>query len=271
MAEPEPTPTPEPEPDKVTLELDQDFLGSVPENFKKDGAFQPDSLLKSWTDQSRTIKELQASKGDIVEKPEDYTLDLSGDEALGANAKKVLRPDKESGEDPFVADFRKEAHDLGISKQQFDGVMKWYINRQGPLMDPPIDQAAELQKVGDNAQSRVDYLDKLHETLVTNGTLTEDEAHEFWLTRSSAAGIKLVEKLLKQGGGSINIPGDIKAEDTAANAAELRKKMREIGELRDKNEITPGEANRRMTTLKGEYEKVFGTEVAGTSLVLDEE
>ena len=257
--------------DPVTIELSQEFLGTIPENFMKDDAFNPESLLKSWTDQTAEIKRLQATKPDVPESAEGYELNLGDDEALNANAKKVLRPDKESGIDPFVKEFKEAGHGLGLSKEQFDGILKWYINRQGPLMDPPIDQAAELAKVGDNAQSRVDYLDKLHETLVGNGTLTEAEAHEFWLTRSSAAGITLVEKLLKQGGGNLTIPKDIKPEETAANAAELRKKMREITEARDKNEITSGDASRKLAALQEEYKKVYGDEVAGTSVVLEEQ
>lgn len=267
---PKPSEGDPPADDVVDIKVPKADLEGIPDNFLKDGQFSPGSLVKSWKDQQNQIKDLNAKVKPAVEDPKEYKLTIPEDDKdLTANAAKVLKTDEKLGEDPIVHDFRSIAHKHNLSQEAFEGILQWYVNRQGPLMEPPIDQKAELEKLGPDGQKAIDYVDSVRETLKANGTLDDDMYNEMWLTCSSAAGIKLVKALLQQGGG-MKLPTDLTPEDKAVSAEKLKQKVRELMEKRDKGEITAAAADREYAAIQEQYKDIVGSEQGGSSLVMTE-
>ena len=241
--------TPPGEGDPVSLELSAEQFNGIPEQFRKDGTVQVEALVKSWKDQQDHIK--QSGNHRPPENASDYSFEAGEDETLKENMDKVLRPDEKTGEDPMVHAFRDEAHKLGLSQDQFHGVLAFYANKQGPQMEPPIDPEAEQKKLGVNWERQTNYVREVRKNLEANGTLSDDMVGEMRLAGQTAAGVRMLTALIKYGGGSTVIP-KLDQTDKASTREELQAEIRKITEARDNGEITEAVANRRFQAVPAE-------------------
>lgn len=207
MAKAEATPAPEatpeapPAPDKAELQAQQPSYGNelkrfeepavsveipegLPERFLKDGKPDYTNLTKSYVELDRAFKtkteELREQVKaemfkDRPEKPEAYAV-----------------PDQFKGtipdDSPVLEWWREQAHNAGMSQEAFnDGITK-YIERAQALFDPEKEKA----KLGDNADARIDAV-----RTWTEKNFDDSEREVLSQTMSSAAGIKLLEKMMR--------------------------------------------------------------------------
>ena len=270
---PEVTPNIEPSGDLVEFKFDKAIVDSVPDNFiKTEGEGDDQSKVidlqaftKSWKDQQAHIQ----SKGfQPPDKPEAYVFDADDDETK-ENAAKALRVDEKLGEDPILHEFRTAAHDLGITQKQFQGIIKFFVNKQGPMMDPPIDPEAEKKKLGADWQKQVAYIAEVRKNLQANGTLNDDMVQEMRLMGQTAAGVQAMRALLAYGGGAVVVP-KLNTENKAARREELQQELRELNEKRNKGEISELAASRRYQEIQNKMTEIVGEGEGGTSLVFQE-
>ena len=259
--------------DLVEFKFDQAVVEGVPENFIKtegEGVEQSKvidlaAFTKSWKDQQSYI---QSKSFEPPEKPEEYKFEASSDEAK-ENATKAFRVDEKLGEDPILHEFRKAAHDLGITQKQFQGVVEFFVNKQGPALDAPIDPEAEKKKLGADWQKQVNYVAEVRRNLEANGTLDDDMVTEMRLAGQTAAGVKMMRALLAYGGGNVVIP-KIEGDNKVSRRDDIQKQLRELSEKRSKQEISEAEANRRYKELTDAYIEIVGDGHQGTSIVFTE-
>lgn len=259
--------------DLVEFKFDQAVVEGVPENFiKTEGEGDDQSRVidlaaftKSWKDQQSFIQSKTYAPPD---NPADYTFEASDDDTK-ANAAKAFKVDEKLGEDPIVHEFRDAAHKLGISQKQFQGIIEFFVNKQGPMMDPPINAEDEMRKLGADAQKQIAYVVEARKNLTANGTLDDDMVQEMRLAGTTAAGVKLLCALLAYGGGNTVIP-KLDTTTKAVRRDELQKELRELTEKRNKGEISEQAANRRFQEIHEKMAEVVGDGEGGTSIVFSE-
>ena len=252
------------DPDSVTATFKK---SDIPDNFIKNGEFAADSLIKAWKDANDEVRQLRKSKAatDAPDKPDGYDYALTEDQQQ--MAAKVLRPGEDGSEDPVLANFRQFAHEESMSKDLYGKLVRWYIETTAPLIPDPVDQKAELGKLGTHAQKIIDATDSFGETMKANGLFDEAMAQEFRLTCSSAAGIKMINAIRDHYGES---PIPVQLHRQAAqtdSAADLDAKVGDIAKRRAAGEITEEQADRELAAAMEGYEEIYGTEPTGRSIV----
>lgn len=165
----------------------------VPEKFWKDGRIDLENAFKSYseletrftTKTEELLKQLDADRRkNLPESPDKYEVQL-GEEAP------IAKEDLETH--PAVDWWRKTAHEAGLPPEKFnEGVAQLVgILTQGP------DLEAEAAKLGENAKVRIEAVSQWAQT-------TFKEPEEFvavQLLGTSAAGIKVLERLMGKGPG----------------------------------------------------------------------
>ena len=247
------------------LKLTREQFEAVPENFRKDGEVLFDSLVKSWSDAQALI----LNKGyQPPEKDADYKFEPVDDD-MKANAAKALQVDEKLGEDPIINAFRPVAHELRLTQDQWQGIIGFFVNQQGPLMEEPIDRKAEEAKLGADWQKKSNYLAQVRQTLEANGSFDKDMVEEMRLAGQTAAGVKMMIGLLGHGKDGVVVPR-LDETKTAARRDEIQGKLKKLAEDRDAGKITETAANRQYKELMEEMEQVVGPEQGGTSVVFTE-
>jgi hypothetical protein len=102
----------------------------------------------------------------------------------------------QGGEDPVSGWFREFAHKEGWSQDQAQRVYSGYLGMLSQAVGPPVDPRAELQKLGPNGQGLVESLYMKGRQWVEHGVLSEDDFEEYKLMAGTAAGIKVMHKIL---------------------------------------------------------------------------
>ena len=252
------------DPDALTVTLKR---SDIPDNFIKDGEFAAGSLVKAWKDANEEVRELRKAKApaDVPDKPDDYVYALTEDQQQ--MAEKVLQPGEDGSEDPVLADFRQFAHDRQMPKGLYGDIVRWYIETTAPLIPDPVDQKAEISKLGTHAQQIIDATDAFGEQMKANGLFDDAMAKEFRITASSAQGIKMLNAI-RDHYGEPPVPVQLHQQAVqTGDASDLDAKMGDIARKRAAGELTEDQANREAAALDAEYEKIYGTDPARTSIV----
>ena len=247
----------------LTIEVSRE---TIPQNFfNKEGEFQIESLTKAWKDGQDTIRDLQNAKTAAPETPDNY--EYTFDDDVKPLAEKVLQTGEDGAEDPILSEFRKFAHTEQMSNEQFNKVVNWYVSKTAALIPDPVDQDAEIKKLGNNAQAIIDGTDKFIENLKASGLVDDAQYNELRITCSSAAGIQALQAI-RNFYGEAAVP-NMRPEDivNTPNAAELDKKMGDIHRRRLKGEIDDRQADAEIQQLDQEFENVYGTAPGGSSIV----
>lgn len=243
--------------------------------FKERPAWLPEEFFDKETGEAR-FEKLAQSRQDLrakmgkgehkaPEKPEGYKVDIPED--LKEAAERVLLPDEETGEDPLVTEFRSFAHERNISQETFNDIVSWFVRTTEAFTPPPIDQDAELRKLGSNSQAMIDQTLAFGDRLRKTGAIGDAEYEEFRLTCASAAGVKLINAIRSSYGEQP--VALLKASETAGgeSAADLAKQQGDIARDLAAGKISEEEANRRQAVLDKKFERTYGTEPAGSSVV----
>lgn len=177
----------------------------LPDRFLKDGKPDWSNLTKSYVELDRAFK----SKTEDLK--EQLKAEMFKDRPEKADDYKI--PEGLDGEAPLLGWWRDQAHTMGLSQKQFDEGIARFVEHVGAEMDP----AKEIAKLGENGQARVDAVDAW-----VNATFTEpDELKAVLLMGSTAAGVKVLEKLMN--GGKTLVMDDDPVPNAALTADELRK------------------------------------------------
>jgi len=131
--------------------------------------------------------------------------------------------------DPLLAAFGEAALSAGLKPEQFDKVAAHIAGKLGRgevLLDGmpgPIDEAAELKKLGENGAVIVESVAGRLKALRQSGAMTEDEAKMAQSIGATAEGVSLLRALLSAG--SAEIPGGnpIPARSGTMSEAEFHK------------------------------------------------
>tara|TARA_B100001146_G_C16165169_1_gene427514 strand:+ start:397 stop:1185 length:789 start_codon:yes stop_codon:yes gene_type:complete len=95
-------------------------------------------------------------------------------------------------QNPQYVEFGKTAHDLGLNQNQFNSVMDLYVRNEMAFMP---DKKAEMQKLGDNGQARIERID-----LWSKANLTDDAYNAVVKNATTGEFILAMEELIQKTG-----------------------------------------------------------------------
>lgn len=149
----------------------------MPENFIKDGKPDYESLAKSWRDLRGKI-----SKG-AHNAPADGKYDTS---KFGEN----------SDDNPMANTMAGWAKENGLSQAQFDDLVdRLQTNAKQILESDIVDPAAEMAKLGPNANAMVNGMVDWARGLVNKGIWSKDDFEEFKIMGGTARGLQALVKI----------------------------------------------------------------------------
>jgi len=220
----------------------------LPEQFwdadKKE--IKAEAMSKSWAD-FRTQASTKA--GQAPKTPAEYQLNL---------------PDgmRVADDDKLVGEFRKAAHEAGLSNDAFNKVVT-AVMKSGVLDVQPVDTAAELAKLGPQGQAMVNINTQWGKQLVESGVWTQEDFNEMVVLGSTAEGIRAFNKLREYYGGEKIPMGD----GTGSNMPSVNAWYAKHGEIdqasgRLRMEVDP--VFRKQVEDEGKL--LFGTDPARSSI-----
>ena len=254
----------------------------LPEQFhdKDSGEVRIESLVKSWKDGqdviANRVKELpddaikaaglmKVPEGAVSE-PTGYEVAIAAD--LAESSKRVLVPSEElGGEDVMVHRFRDVAAKHRMSGAAFNDCINFYIKESVAVLPAPIDQKAEMAKLGPQAQNVLNATNGFGEALKAQGLIDDAAFEEYRLCCASAPGVLMIQAIRDYYGEK---PIPVQMQQAAVNAADagaLRAEQAEIVQLAQDGKIDDREAQRRYDLLQDKYRKHFGEDAAGSSMV----
>jgi hypothetical protein len=180
-------------------------VADAPTGYWPDGISDRYASMRGVDDKS-TIDALLADITGRATPPEDpkgYKLQLSDE---------LVKRFPEMEKDPVLDIWRDVAHKNGFNDQQFNGAISQLYGQliEKGLMDPPINADAELEKLmpprgtqterNASALKRVNVVHDNINGLVTNGTISKEEARPLQGLASTAVGIQTLEKIFSSMG-----------------------------------------------------------------------
>tara|TARA_B100000745_G_scaffold295464_1_gene239574 strand:+ start:682 stop:1470 length:789 start_codon:yes stop_codon:yes gene_type:complete len=122
-------------------------------------------------------------------------------------------------ENEQYVEFGKTAHNLGLNQEQFNSVMDLYVRNEMAYMP---DKKAELTKLGDNGQARIERID-----LWAKANLTEQSYNSVVKQATSGEFIIAMEELIRKTGSSdLEGQGDMQKQGPL-DRGELEQMMRD--------------------------------------------
>lgn len=151
--------------------------GDTPEWFKAD-------KYGTVSDQAKAYKELEVRFGSFTGAPEEYTVNLSDE--LKEKGIEI------TSDDPLYEEALKFAKETNMNQEGFDNMLNLYAMSKVAETDA-INQhkAEELASLGDNAQARVDNLNKWGKA-----NLSDELYNGFQEMATSANAVRAMEKLV---------------------------------------------------------------------------
>lgn len=241
----------------VSLTAD-DNPDTAPKSPYEPGGERPDWLDKTlWDDEAKDIRKdavlealeqekarakglrdkLAKGAGKAPESPDAYKAELDEDLAK-------IAPDN----DPLVQEFRKTSHELNLTNEQFDGIMKMvtgFIGKsQGQTLEDALSnlseeeraeyekkqQAAieeykkqEYAKIGPNAPRIARAINEWGRQLEAQGHFSEEERKVFNSFGHDANSIKVLNKLRTMMGSGGEIPLDVVDSDSVPSDTEIHR------------------------------------------------
>lgn len=151
--------------------------GDAPEWFKSD-------KYKSVDEQAKAYNELESKFGSFTGSPENFEVNIS--EELKEAGVEI------DSDDPLMESAMKFAKDSNMDQKGFDGMVELYAMSQiaeGQAIE--ANKAEQMKALGNNAQTRVDNLGKW-----ATANLSEDQFQDFQELSQTAAGVKVLEKMV---------------------------------------------------------------------------
>ncbi len=172
-------------------------------------------------------RETISKAGEVPAKPEEYTLDLADDIKA-----KLLKPG-EDGVDPMLSKFQHIAHEFGVSKKAFNGMIgKLYetfaeqMAEQEKNAPPPLDFDYKDMGGADKAKPTVDAVTAWANGLKASGKLDDGDLQEIQLLSLHTPGLRVLSKL-REMTGEKPIPANLdgKGGGAALTEADLNKRV----------------------------------------------
>lgn len=184
----------------ANLELDKQFLGDQPS--------APDTISRLYN-AYKGSREAISKFGSVPEKPDAYQIDKAPE------IQKLFGDPDDKG----MQLLREAAQKAGLTDRQFPVLLNTFAKSfvDAGILPAPIDPKAEAQKLvgrdfrGNDAElvaeakRRESAAEAWADGLVTNGTLTDEEAANLKTFTGTAAGIQTLEKLQRLAGGGVGI------------------------------------------------------------------
>lgn len=240
-------------PTKLTFKDRPDWL-QEPFWDKKTGEVDVQALSES-----HNLLKTKLSRGEhnVPKDPESYKLELP-DDLKDTEARALLN----GSDDPVVTWFRKFAHEEKFSEATAAKAYEGFMRVAADLLPEEIDPKMVVKRLGPNALGILRHTENFGLTLLKNGTWNQEEfnAHRAWL--QDEVDITAFQKL-RESYGERTPPLVTQVPEGAMSRAELRQKMGELVKAADAGDQT---AQVKHDALMKDYEKLYGTEPAGTSL-----
>lgn len=246
------------EPPATVLKLDA-CPEWLPSNFfnAETGEVDVQALAKSQSDLRKQV----SAKGEVPESADGY--ELTAEEDL-AEFEAALVVSGENGEkDPVVSAFLEACHASGIPAPAVNAVYNAYLKAAGAFIPAPLDRDGEMRALGTKGPAIVDLIETKVKSMFNGGVITAEERDRIagWMT--SAQDVRALHKLMESYG-EIGIPVGPAVTTGAKSVDELRSEMQAVMKLASEGDPS---AQRRYEALQAEYEKTYGTDPAGSSIV----
>lgn len=171
--------------------------------------------------------------------------------------------------DPMVASFKQFAHERGIGPKLAQDMLSWYLDQAVQSMPEPPDPKRELEALGRNGQAVIQFLGKEMTELKSVGLFNDEDIESFKLAAFDGAGARMMMKLISHYTGGHPLPTSLPTEGVPSKS-ELDQRYNEViteGPHKGKRRVDVDPAYRQ--EMQELYEKVYGTEPAGTSQVFE--
>ena len=230
----------------------------IPEQFwdKAKGEVNTAAALKSYAESQSQVtklveenKKLKGASPKAPAKAEDYKFEAPAD------MKDAIKSD-----DPGLGVFRKVAHKMGVSQEQFQAGLTEFLTEAKAFMPEPVDTKAEMAKLGPNAQAVMDAVYGWGKGLVSSGLWSDDEFNEVVIMGSTATGLKALNKL-RERSGEKPIPLNAALEGDLPSKEELYAAKRDPRYRPGSDKYDP-EFKKKIDR---QFDQVFGTQPAGSS------
>ena len=151
----------------------------LPENFwnAEDGQANYEAMAKSWADMRKMVSQ-GAHKA-----PPDGKYDTSVFKSENIN------------EDPLASAYLGWAQKYGVSQAAFNEMAAQFQEITQQMAPPPMDAAAEMKKLGPNAQAIINSMAEWGRGFVNKGVWSNDDFEEFKVMGGTAAGLNALQKL----------------------------------------------------------------------------
>lgn len=195
--------------------------------------------------------------------PEGYKLDFANhaDPDIKTAAAAFIQPGEDGSPDPVMKAVQEAAHKAGVSQAGLQTVVEAFLKGQSALLPAPFDQAAEMQKLGQNGPALLKGLNDYAADQVKMGRWDDGDLARFKNYMYDAGDAQFLYKFLFDTG---QVP-EIKTQamQTAAatpDAAALDLELQEIETKKQKGEITDAQAQQMFEANLAKREKLYGKE-----------
>lgn len=244
-------------PTALTFEKRPEWL---PEQFHdaKSGEVKVEDMAKAWTGMRAKV-----STGDHKAPKDASTYKLEIPENMASVVDAVIGLKGEDGkEGPILEWFRGAAHEAGLPQDVVDALFSGYLEQIAATLPEPMDTKAELAKLGPKGQEVLDGMSTWLNGLKDKGIVNVEQHAELDLNLDTATGVSALVALRSYYEG-FQVPDMLVSKATGSvSADELRAEQAEVMKLAAKGDPT---AERKARDLEKKYEKLYGTEPAGSS------
>lgn len=151
----------------------------LPENFwnAEDGEANYEGMAKSWADMRKMVSQ-GAHKA-----PPDGKYDTS-----------VFKTENLE-EDPLASAYLGWAQKYGVSQAAFNEMASQFQDIAQQMAPPPMDAAAEMKKLGPNAQAVINSMADWGRGFVNKGVWSEEDFEEYKIMGGTAKGLNALQKM----------------------------------------------------------------------------
>jgi len=204
----------------------------IPEQFWKDGKLDDVGLIQSFNDVSKakdaTLDDLRDQfKSEFEKAVAENRPETADAYELGDMPEGVVVNEEELASNPLLSFWREKAFAAGLGQEDFQAGVQAYV---ASLMEGQPDTQAEIAKLGDTAQDRINAV-----ALWSKSTFKEDEMSAIEAMTSTAGGIKALERVMKMARGS-KAPTDGGNPNTGGLTHDELKKMQQDPRYWDPNQ-----------------------------------
>lgn len=211
----------------------------IPEKFwdAEAGAPNVENLAKSYAELERRGNSVSDEK--VAELRSQFEQDRLANRPETSDGYTLPQDERFDGDalsaSPVVSLWRKAAHEAGLDDKQFQGVLSQYADAEIARIDAAA--RAEMEKLGDTAQDRVDAVSKF-----AQASFPEEEFAAVAQVASTAAGVAALERIMKmaQETGVSDLGGGepVQAGDTLEEIQKLMDTPEYFDPARRKKEVT---------------------------------